>query len=62
MFQMLGVFAEFERCMIRERVNAGCGGVGKGSCFSTQLEPGRASKLDPLKNIVVECTMFIFLP
>ena len=23
MFQMLGVFAEFERCMIRERVNAG---------------------------------------
>jgi DNA invertase Pin-like site-specific DNA recombinase len=23
MFQMLGVFSEFERCMIRERVNAG---------------------------------------
>jgi len=23
MFQMLGVFAEFERAMIRERVNAG---------------------------------------
>jgi len=23
MFQMLGVFAEFERCMIKERVNAG---------------------------------------
>jgi DNA invertase Pin-like site-specific DNA recombinase len=23
MFQMCGVFAEFERCMIRERVNAG---------------------------------------
>lgn len=23
MFQMLGLFAEFERCVIRERVNAG---------------------------------------
>jgi DNA invertase Pin-like site-specific DNA recombinase len=34
MFQMMGVFAEFERAMIRELVNAGLRELGrKGSCL-----------------------------
>jgi DNA invertase Pin-like site-specific DNA recombinase len=39
MFQMLGVFAEFERGIIRERVNAGLARAGKG--HKIRPTPGR---------------------
>jgi DNA invertase Pin-like site-specific DNA recombinase len=43
MFQMCGVFAEFERGMIRERVNArACAGQGEGQeAGSTSDQAGR---------------------
>jgi DNA invertase Pin-like site-specific DNA recombinase len=45
MFQMLGVFAEFERAMIRERVVAGvASSSGSGSFHSPYL-----SKIVPFK-------------
>ena len=39
MFQMLAVFAEFERGIIRERVNAGLARAGKG--YKARAAPGR---------------------
>ena len=49
MFQMMGVFAEFEREMIRERVNAG---LARARANGTRL--GRPPKANPKSTAVLE--------
>ena len=45
LFQMMGVFAEFERAMIRERVNAGLCGCAGGCASSTTSGDARAGAI-----------------
>ena len=48
LFQMMGVFAEFERAMIRERVKSGFGaGQGAGQDASTQANRRGEGRRDP---------------
>ena len=51
MFQMMGVFAEFERSMIRERVRAGLSeGQGRGQALGTPEDTGRRGKRYPRRS------------
>ena len=45
MFQMCGVFAEFERCMIRDRVNSGLA-----RAKANGVEMGRGKRKDGTRN------------
>jgi DNA invertase Pin-like site-specific DNA recombinase len=51
MFQMMGVFAEFERAMIRERVERGhCSGQGRGQALRSALHRHQAGRAHPCRS------------
>jgi DNA invertase Pin-like site-specific DNA recombinase len=51
MFQMMGVFAEFERGLITERINAG---LARTVAAGTKLGRKRLEEVNPVKNTAVE--------
>lgn len=54
LFQMMGVFAEFERGLITERINAG---LARTVANGTKLGRKRLEETDPTKNTAVEAAL-----